>query len=147
VEFQKGLYTTLCNYIIVEKEVRKMNEKKLKTYVSLEPFHTSYKEDMTVEYYAAYAHPILFVRKVAERRDGSVTKLNIPLHELVEEKDLLRKFVKALPRLFMEIVEGAAIEEDYDAPMVMLSLILNELGGDISKLNIKHVLNFLKVDP
>jgi len=122
--------------------------KELKTYIASEPFSVVCKEDMTVEYYAAYAYPVVFVRKVTERRDGSATKLNIHLYELVErhDKEFIRKFIRALPKLFIEIAESTATEEDYDTSMVALSLILNELG-DIDKLKIEHVLKFLKVDP
>jgi len=119
-----------------------------KTYVASEPFHISCKEDMTIEYYTAFACPVLFIRKVTERRDGSVTKLNISLSEFLEryDKEFVKEFMRALPKLFMEIIQGTATEEDYDLTMVQLSLIINELG-DINKLNIKNILEFLRLDP
>jgi len=132
-----------------EKEVRIMEDKlkELKTYVASEPFHISYKEDMTIEYYVAFAYPILFVRKTAERRDGSIVKLNIHLYELVEyDKEFVKKFIKAIPKLFMEIAEGTAVEEDYDLTMIQFSLVVNELGG-IGGLKFEHVLKFLRLDP
>lgn len=121
--------------------------KELKTYITSEPFLVIDNDNMrqTVEYYAAFAFPILFIRKVTTHwDDGSISELNIHLHDLIKEErtNLLREFVKALPRLFIEIAQGTAREEEYDAVMVSLALMVGELG--IDNIKIEHVLKLLQ---
>ncbi|MEO0202329.1 MAG: hypothetical protein ABIL37_01220 [candidate division WOR-3 bacterium] len=123
-----------------------MEELKKKTFISSEPFLTITDNDMrkTVEYYAAFAFPIIFARKVTEHwDDGSTTTLNVHLEEIVKKEDeFIRDFLRAVQKLFIEIVQKTAKEEEYDAVMVSLALLLKNIGG-IDNLKIEHVLEFL----
>lgn len=137
--------------MIIEKEVRVMEELKLKlkTYITSEPFYARKNEDGSIsKFYIALAFPVIYIKEEICGFDSS--ELRISMEELlaiVEKcnygKDLLKAFLKSLTQLWIDIITGKAKEEPYDQTFVMLELLCNKVGG-IENLKFKHVLDMLK---